>query len=66
MSRSEAKKRITLKEHRAATEGIECRKDKSVIDESPAAYKDISSVIAAQTDLIEVVHHLNQVINVKG
>jgi len=66
MSRSEAKKRITLKDHRAATEGIECRKDKGVIDESPAAYKDISSVIAAQTDLIEVVHHLRQVVNVKG
>lgn len=66
MSRSEAKQRITLRDHRAATEGIECRKDKGVIDESPAAYKDISSVIAAQSDLIEVVHHLRQVINVKG
>ena len=66
MSRTEAKQRITLKDHRAATEGIECRKDKGVIDESPAAYKDISSVIAAQSDLIEVVHHLRQVVNVKG
>lgn len=66
MSRSEAKKRITLADHRAATEGIECRKDKDVLDESPAAYKDISSVIAAQGDLIEVVHHLRQVVNVKG
>lgn len=66
MSRTEAKQRITLKDHRAATEGIECRKDKAVIDESPAAYKDISSVIAAQTDLIEVVHTLRQVVNVKG
>ncbi len=66
MSRSQAKQRITLKDHRAATEGIECRKDKDVIDESPAAYKDISAVIAAQADLIEVVHCLRQVINVKG
>ncbi len=66
MSRTEARQRITLADHRAATEGIECRKDKGVIDESPAAYKDISSVIAAQTDLIEVVHHLRQVVNVKG
>lgn len=66
MSRGEAKKRITLADHRAATKGIECRKDKGVIDESPAAYKDISSVIAAQEDLIEVVHTLRQVINVKG
>ena len=66
MSRTEAKRQITLKDHRKATEGIECRKDKGVIDESPAAYKDISSVIAAQGDLIEVVHQLRQVINVKG
>lgn len=66
MSRGEAKRRITLADHRAATEGIECRKDKGVIDESPAAYKDISAVIAAQDDLIEVVHTLRQVVNVKG
>ncbi len=66
MSRGEARRRITLADHRAATEGIECRKDKGVIDESPAAYKDISAVIAAQEDLIEVVHTLRQVVNVKG
>jgi tRNA-splicing ligase RtcB (3'-phosphate/5'-hydroxy nucleic acid ligase) len=66
MSRTEAKQRITLKDHREATKGIECRKDRNVIDESPAAYKDISSVIAAQQDLIEVVHTLRQVVNVKG
>ncbi|MGI9478843.1 MAG: RtcB family protein, partial [Hyphomicrobiaceae bacterium] len=66
MSRTEARQRITLKDHRAATEGIECRKDRAIIDESPAAYKDISSVIAAQQDLIEVVHTLRQVVNVKG
>ena len=66
MSRTDARQTITLKDHRLATEGIECRKDKGVIDESPAAYKDISAVIAAQNDLIEVVHRLRQVINVKG
>jgi tRNA-splicing ligase RtcB len=31
-----------------ATEGVECRKDKDVIDETPAAYKDIDAVMAAQ------------------
>jgi len=66
MSRTEAKQKITLKDHREATKGIECRKDRNVIGESPAAYKDISSVIAAQQDLIEVVHTLRQVVNVKG
>lgn len=66
MSRTEAKKRFTLEEHRAATAGVECRKDKNVIDETPAAYKDIDAVMAAQQDLVAVVHTLKQVVCVKG
>ena len=66
MSRSEAKRRFTLKDHRAATEGVECRKDQGVIDETPAAYKDIDAVMAAQSDLVEVLHTLKQVVCVKG
>jgi tRNA-splicing ligase RtcB len=66
MSRSEAKRRFTLADHRAATEGVECRKDKDVIDETPAAYKDIDAVMAAQRDLVDVVHTLKQVVCVKG
>jgi tRNA-splicing ligase RtcB len=66
MSRGEARRRFTLADHRAATEGVECRKDKDVIDETPAAYKDIDAVMAAQRDLVEVVHTLKQVVCVKG
>ena len=66
MSRSEAKQTITLKQHREATAHVECRKDAGVIDESPAAYKDIDAVMAAQADLVEVVHTLRQVLCVKG
>jgi tRNA-splicing ligase RtcB (3'-phosphate/5'-hydroxy nucleic acid ligase) len=66
MSRGEARRRFTLADHRAATEGVECRKDKDVIDETPAAYKDIDAVMAAQADLVEVVHTLKQVVCVKG
>lgn len=66
MSRTKAKERFTLADHRAATEGVECRKDKDVIDETPAAYKDIDAVMAAQSDLVEVVHTLKQVVCVKG
>ena len=51
---------------RAATEGVECRKDKDVIDETPAAYKDIDAVMAAEQDLVDVVHTLKQVVCVKG
>ena len=45
---------------------IECRKDKGVIDEIPGAYKDIDQVMANQEDLVEVVHALRQIVNVKG
>jgi len=66
MSRGEAKRRFTVEDHRRMTEGVECRKDAGVIDETPAAYKSIDAVMAAQTDLVEVVHTLRQVVCVKG
>ena len=66
MSRGEAKRRITLADHIAATAGVECRKDASVIDESPAAYKPIDAVMEAQHELVEIVHTLKQVVCVKG
>ncbi|MCY1031337.1 RtcB family protein [Corallococcus sp. BB11-1] len=66
MSRTEAKKRFSLDDHAKATEGVECRKDVDVIDETPAAYKPIDAVMAAQADLVEVVHTLKQVVCVKG
>jgi tRNA-splicing ligase RtcB (3'-phosphate/5'-hydroxy nucleic acid ligase) len=66
MSRTEAKKRFTLADHARMTEGVECRKDADVIDETPAAYKSIDKVMAAQSDLVEIVHTLHQVVCVKG
>jgi tRNA-splicing ligase RtcB len=66
MSRNEAKRRFSVEDHAKATEGIECRKDKDVIDETPMAYKPIEAVMAAQSDLVEVVHELRQVVCVKG
>lgn len=66
MSRTKAKERISLEEHERATLGVECRKDAAVIDESPAAYKNIDAVMAAQSDLVEIVHTLKQVVCVKG
>jgi tRNA-splicing ligase RtcB len=66
MSRTEAKKTFSLADHVAATEGVECRKDQGVIDETPAAYKPIEAVMAAQADLVEIVHTLKQVVCVKG
>ena len=66
MSRTAAQKRFTVEDHKAATEGVECRKDAGVIDETPAAYKDIDAVMAAQRDLVEIAYTLKQVLCVKG
>jgi len=66
MSRNEAKRRFTVADHARMTEGVECRKDADVIDETPAAYKSIDAVMAAQADLVEIVHTLRQVVCVKG
>jgi tRNA-splicing ligase RtcB len=66
MSRHEARRRFTVEDHVRATEGVECRKDAEVIDETPMAYKDIDAVMAAQADLVEIVHTLRQVVCVKG
>lgn len=66
MSRNEAEKRFSVADHIAATQGVECRKDKDVIDETPLAYKDIDAVMAAQSDLVDIVHTLKQVVCVKG
>ena len=66
MSRTKARKMFSTEDHVRATEGVECRKDSGVIDETPMAYKDIDDVMAAQSDLLDVVHRLKQVLCVKG
>lgn len=66
MSRTQAKKQFSARDLTEQTEGVECRKDKGVVDEIPSAYKDIDQVMANQTDLVEVVHTLKQVVCVKG
>jgi len=66
MSRTKAKKVFTLDDHLKATVGVECRKDDQLLDETPGAYKNIETVMAAQSDLVEIVHTLKQVVCVKG
>ncbi|MDU9030307.1 RtcB family protein [Pseudomonas mediterranea] len=66
MSRTKAKAVFTVEDQVRATAHVECRKDAAVIDEIPMAYKDIDAVMAAQRDLVEVVHTLRQVVSVKG
>ncbi len=66
MSRKQAKATFTVEDHAAATAHVECRKDVGVLDETPGAYKDIDAVMAAQADLVEIVHTLRQVVCVKG
>ena len=66
MSRSATRKKFRVEDQIKETEGLECRKDKDVIDETPATYKPIDAVMNALKDLVEIVHTLRQVICVKG
>ncbi|GHU05205.1 RNA-splicing ligase RtcB [Betaproteobacteria bacterium] len=66
MSRSAAKRHFSRHDLAAQTAGVECRKDGGVVDEIPGAYKDIDEVMANQSDLVEIVHTLKQVLCVKG
>ncbi len=66
MSRTKAKKVISMEQHAKAMQGISARLDADVLDESPAAYKAIGDVMAAQSDLVEIKHRLRQIINIKG
>ena len=66
MSRGKAKRQFSVDDLREQTEGVECRKDRAVLDEIPGAYKDIDRVMSYQQDLVEVVAELKQVMCVKG
>jgi len=66
MSRGAAKRLFTVEDHIKATEGVECRKDAGVLDETVGAYKDLDAVMAAQADLVEVVATLKALVSVKG
>ena len=66
MSRNKAKLLFSQDDLIQQTHGIECRKDAGVIDEIPSAYKDIDQVMANQSDLIEIVHTLKQILCIKG
>jgi tRNA-splicing ligase RtcB len=66
MSRNEARRRFQAKDLAEQTAGVECRKDSGVVDEIPAAYKPIETVMENQNDLVEIVAELKQVLCVKG
>lgn len=66
LGRKQAMRALTLRDLIEQTQGVECRKDRGVLDEAPAAYKDVDAVMAAQSDLVEPVHTLRQVVCVKG
>ena len=66
MSRTKAKKVFTVEDVIEQTQGVECRKDSKIIDEIPGAYKPIEQVMANQSDLVEVVATIKQVVCVKG
>ncbi len=66
MSRTEALKTFNTKDHELATQGVECKKDSSVLDETPGAYKDIDAVMEAEKDLVKPIVTLKQILCIKG
>jgi len=66
MSRTKARNMITVEEHIEATNGVICKKDESILDESPAAYKNIDDVMDAQKDLVKIICKLKQFVCIKG
>lgn len=66
MSRTAARKKFTLDDFNKQTAGVECRKEEELIDEIPAAYKDIDTVMENQKELVDIVHTLKQVMCIKG
>jgi tRNA-splicing ligase RtcB (3'-phosphate/5'-hydroxy nucleic acid ligase) len=66
MSRTQARQAFSAKDLARQTAGVECRKDRGVVDEAPKAYKDITRVMEQQQDLVEIVAELKQVLCVKG
>ncbi len=66
MSRGDARRRFTIEDLERQTAGVECRKDKGIVDEIPGAYKDIDVVMEESKDLVEIVHTLKAVLCIKG
>lgn len=66
LGRKEAKRILTIDQFVEQMDGIVALVNPQTLDESPSAYKDIESVMAAQKDLVEVVAHVRPIINVKG
>ena len=68
LSRSRARKEVSLEEFKLSMEGREWQSGKAdqLIDEAPQAYKDIDQVMADQADLVTVEHTLHQILNYKG
>ncbi len=66
MSRTQARRQFTVEDLVLQTAGVECRKDDAVLDEIPSSYKDIKTVMENQSDLVEILYSLKQVLCIKG
>jgi RNA-splicing ligase RtcB len=66
MSRGEALRTFSVADHVAATAGVFCDKTEGTIDETPGAYKNVDDVMRSQSDLVEPILALKQIVSVKG
>lgn len=66
LGRSAAKAALNLEDFKMTMDGIQARVEDATLDESPAAYKDIFTVMREQSDLVDTIHHVRPIINIKG
>lgn len=66
MSRQQTRSNLTIDDLKSEMHGIEFNASKALIDEASKAYKYIDVVMADSKDLVEPVHELHQLVNVKG
>jgi tRNA-splicing ligase RtcB (3'-phosphate/5'-hydroxy nucleic acid ligase) len=66
MGRKQAKRELKLEDFKQTMEDVQALVTEKTLDESPSAYKDIFEVMRLQEGLVEVLHHIQPMINIKG
>ena len=66
LGRKAAQQKLTVEQFSDTMNGIVAKIDANTLDESPFAYKDIFEVMRLQSDMVEIMHHVKPLINVKG
>ena len=66
MSRSKAKKNLSMEDYEFALRGTYSRASEGTLDEAPMAYKDIDVVLDRLSECVEVQTVLHPILTIKG